>query len=390
MDDALARALDPMAIGDDAAAAHGSPNWDDSEVLEPLGVIVDAVTREAQLHEAGTVAAGARLRNLLRSYIGMQQDAHANPEILDVKIAPPVVAVGLPRSGTTLLHALLGVDPVHRAPVWWEALRPSPPPDIATYATDPRRKEVQAEFDQMLAANPALVSSIPYGADLVTECNTITQPSLRTLAFGAAWHVPSYEAWYLSADQGAMFRYHRRALQQLQWRVPTKRWALKAPPHLFSCDALMGEYPDATIIEIHRDPAKTMASGASLFYENRVLHSDHVDKEQIGRAYLDMWVLANERMEQFRAARPDVKVIDVLYQELVADPITVMRDVYDQMGEDFTPEAESGMRQWLVDNARDKRPEHKYALEEFGMSIGDIDESFGAYLRHYDIPMERS
>jgi hypothetical protein len=382
--------LDPASILNDAAEQARFSDWATGDLREPLDIIVDAIDAEAQLHAAGRVAAARRLTGLLTSYASVQRDRHLFPEICDVEINPPVVVVGLPRSGTTLLHALFGADPANRAPVWWEALKPSPPPRPATYDHDPRRDEVEADLAEMLKRNPALLASLPYAADLVTECNTMMQPTLHTVAFTAAWRVPSYEQWYLQADHQFMYAYHRQVLQQLQWQMPTQQWVLKAPPHLFTCAQLVAEYPDACIVEIHRDPAKTMASGASLIAGNRILHTDDVDPHDVGREYLAFWALANDRMETYRASDKSTEVVDVLYTDLITSPVSVMRNLYDDLGLTFTPSAEQGMTRWLSDNARERRPAHRYTLQEFGLSTELIDETFGDYYERRHIPLERS
>src|SRR5262249_14597985 len=144
----------------------------------------------------------------------------------------------------------------------------------------------------------------PYAPDLVAECNTVVQPSLRTVAFTAAWHIPSYQDWYMDSDQHAMFSYHRRALQQFQWRTRAASWVLKAPAYLFTCDQLPDEYPGATLLDIHRDPAKTMATGANLSLGIGVPHADDIDPVAVARDYMNFWFRGHPRMESFRAARP--------------------------------------------------------------------------------------
>jgi hypothetical protein len=374
-DDAL---LDADAILADATRQAGFDAWDRTDVEEPLALIIEALESEAQLSAAGRAGAGARLRRLLTSYVGMQRDAASHPEILDEQIAAPIVIVGLPRSGTTLLHSLLSSDPAHRAPRWWEALHPSPPPEMATYATDPRRELVRAEFDRMFEASPGLLAALPYAPDLAAECNTLAQPTLRSSAFFIYYHLPSFQDWYLDrADHAIRYRYHRRALKQLQWHGPKGRWVLKAPPHLLTMDALMAEYPDATIVHIHRDPTISVASAADLTWRNRILHSDAADPTTSGRDTLFLWALATHRVRDFRRRRADLHLIDVEYDDLVAKPIPTVASVYEQIGEELSAEAEASMLRWLVDNDRQKRPAHHYDLADFGLSRAGVLAELG-------------
>jgi hypothetical protein len=386
MTDPAAAALDQEAIIADARRAGDYADWDDGAVREPLEVLLDALASEAKLSDQGRLAAGQRLRNLVTSYAQLQHDSARHPEILEERIENPIVVVGLPRSGTTLLHTLLAADPAHRAPQWWESLRPSPPPEAATYETDPRRAVVQAEFDSMLERSPELFSALAYAADLAAECNTLSQPTLRTQAFCAYYHTPSYQRWYLSTDQAPLYRYHRRVLQQLQWHGPKGRWVLKAPPHIFTMDELVAEYPDATLIHIHRDPKTTIASNASLYHGNRILHSDQADPFVTGRDVLEDWGVGARRIRDFRARRPDLGVIDVTYDELVADPIATTGALYAVMGQVRSPEGTAAVRAALERNARDKRPAHRYTLEEFGLTPKDVEEHFGVYEPKSSLP----
>jgi hypothetical protein len=237
----------------------------------------------------------------------------------------------------------------------------------------------QAELDAMLERSPTLASALPYAADLTAECNTLVQPSLRTVAFGAAFRVPSYERWYLESDQRQMYAYHRRALQQLSWRGPKGRWTLKAPPHLFTMPALVAEYPDATLVQIHRDPLTSVASNASLYHANRIVNTDHADPVEAGKNVLDLWAEAVRRARRFREERPEIPIIDLTYDELVADPIATTGALYRQIGETRSAAAEQAMREWLVENDRMKRPDHRYTLADFRLSEDQVRERFGAY-----------
>jgi hypothetical protein len=371
--------LDPAAIRADAEAASGMEGWDDADIDEPLTLLTETLEREAKLHDSGRAGAARRLRDLMTSYLRVLADRQQYPEIDNEKIEEPIVIVGLPRSGTTLLHGLLAADSRLRAPAFWEALMPSPPPEAANYDSDPRRDVVQAQFDEMIARNPSLVAQLPYSADLKAECNTIAQPTLRSVAFTAYYHVPSYQEWYLAADHEAMYRYHRMVLQQLQWRGPRGRWMLKAPPHLLTMERLVARYPTARLIQTHRDPKAVMPSNCALFMANRVLHTNDVDRRKLGAESLELWATGCERTEAFRAEHPEVEMIDVHYDETVRDPIGVVERIYDVLGIEFVPAERAAMERWLKDNARENRPVEQHALEEFGLSPAQVDERFAGY-----------
>jgi hypothetical protein len=373
------RALDRDVIVGDARDAAQAPDWDEGDIDEALGVLVDALESEARLSDSGRVAAGQRIRNLVKCNAQVCCDTDLYPEIVGERIEAPIIITGFPRSGTTFLHALLAADPAHRAPQWWESLRPSPPPDLRTYETDPRRDVTAAEIEHMLNKSTGLISALPYAVDMLAECNTLCQTTLRSQAFPSHFHVPSYQAWYLDHDQSPMYRYHRRVLQQLQWRGPKGRWVLKSPAHMLTMAEAANEYPDATFVVIHRDPLKIVASAASLYQMNRVIYSDEADPAETGRESLQKWVEAAGRMEAFRSSGSGVPMFDVTYEELVADPAGTTRGLYELIGIEYTAATEAVVQRTMEANARGRRPEHKYVLEEVGLTEADVRDALGSY-----------
>src|SRR4029077_19850089 len=88
---------------------------------------------------------------------------------------------------------------------------------------------------------------------------------------------PSYSRWLLcEADHQPAYAYHRMFLQHLQSGVPGQ-WLLKSPAHLWQLDTLVAEYPDAVIVQTHRDPLNVISSIASLTHHVRRMASDYGD-----------------------------------------------------------------------------------------------------------------
>ena len=61
-------------------------------------------------------------------------------------------------------------------------------------------------------------------------------------------------------------------LQHLQSGV-AGQWLLKSPAHLWQLDALVAEYPDALIVQTHRDPLNVISSISALTHHLRHLAS---------------------------------------------------------------------------------------------------------------------
>ncbi len=220
----------------------------------------------------------------------------AIPEIADVGIDHPIVIVGQPRTGTTILYDLLALDPSLRAPLTWEVDRPLPPPETATYDTDPRIAEVDETLAMADSLIPGFTSFHPMGATLAQECVRITAGDFRSMIFPIQFRLRTYNRWLLhEADLQPAYRWHRVFLQHLQSRHPAQQWLLKSPAHLWHLDELAGEYPDALIVQTHRDPLKVIASTSALATHLRRMASDEPDIVEIAADYADDIFLGLDR-----------------------------------------------------------------------------------------------
>jgi hypothetical protein len=230
----------------------------------------------------------------------------------------------------------------------------------------------------------------PVGAQLPLECIAIMSASFRATRFQTTYNVPSYEAWLNGQDMRPAYAFHRQFLQHLQWRAPGARWVLKAPSHVFSFDALLDIYPDARLVQTHRDPVTVMASVASL---SSVLHrafSRRREPARFGQEVTSRWTHGLERsLELRRSGRiPSERVVDVRYRELARDPMAIVRDIYAHFAMPLTAAADRRMREFLAENHRNQHGRHHYALDTFGLDAHDLARQFKAYSEYFGVPSE--
>lgn len=383
-------ALDLNTLRAAAERSTGLSDWGDPNFFEGVGILISSLKNEANLNAKGEMSLIERLYLTFRQRLMLIEDRKRWPAIAEVKIERPIIVTGNGRSGTTLLHNLLALAPGCRGVKFWEILRPSPPPEAATYATDPRIEEI----DRMLADQgfkaPSTQAKHAFGADRMEECSAVLELAGVGGYWGAFANVPSYTAYRENTDFHAPYRLHRMVLQQLSWRGAQGRMVLKAAEHMFHLPELLDTYPDATIVFIHRDPARSIASLISIVAQMRGLYSDKVDIEAVKASRFGYFDIMN-RLRSIRAAldRPG-RFFDVHFRSVDRDPVGTIRQLYGQIGMPFTDEYRQRIEAYMAENPRHRHGEHKYSLEDFGLSFADIDRAFGPYIRDNNVQLERT
>jgi Sulfotransferase family len=256
--------LTPSSVISSAVKLAGSSDLGSDSYREPLEVYLAACRNEADLTTFGRILISKMLAASLANRIALHRWSVEHPEVRSERIESPWVIVGLPRTGTSVLSMLLGLDPMARPLLQWEAAHPIPPPTLEEGEQDPRIAQTTKEMDGLMKLNPPLKAMHPFGATLAQECVSLFMYDVRTLALELEAHVPTYARWLEQADMTPAYAQHRLALQTLQSRQPTERWILKTPNHLWHLEALLAAYPDARIVWTHRDPGPVITSLASL------------------------------------------------------------------------------------------------------------------------------
>lgn len=382
--------LAPEALLAAARRRTGLSDFGPPLFREGLERLVESFEREAGLTLLGRVIARRDALRLLENRLRILDVLRRNPEIERGPIERPIFVVGLPRTGTTILHALLAQDPATRVPLTWEVMHPWPPPERASFETDPRIAEVEKHFAGIDRILPDFKHMHPMGARLPQECVALTAHDFATMIFHTTHRVPSYQAWLAALDLRPVYAFHRRQLQVLQWRCPAERWVLKSPGHLWALDALLAVYPDARLVFTHRDPLKVVASLANLIATLRGLASDRIDPHEIGADWTERLAAGLAAATRVRDAHRlgDERVIDVHFHELVGDEIGAIRRIYERFGLALSAEAEARMRRFLVENPKDKHGAHRYDLAAAGLDRARERRRYADYQERFGIPSE--
>jgi hypothetical protein len=388
---AVVSPLDVDGLVDLAREATGLDDLGEDTWREGLARLVPALREEAALTDSGVQVAAADLAAYLVNRLRVTDWHRRHPEIAAADVAPPIVIVGQARTGTTILHDLLAQDPAHRVPLTWEVDRPVPPPERATYDTDPRIAEVQAQLDVTEHFIPGFKAMHPIGARLAQECVRITGGDFRSMIFPTQYRVPSYARWLLDqADMAPAYRWHRRFLQVLQSRHHAARWVLKSPGHVWCLGAVLAEYPNAVLLQTHRDPLRIVASIASLLAKLRRLASEATTVAAGAAEFADLLIEGLDRSVTARqdGTVPPGRVVDVHFRAFMADPFATIRTVYERLDLELTRETEARMRAFLAANPQDKHGGHRYSFADTGLDAGALRERVRRYVEWFDVATE--
>lgn len=385
----------PIALSMDALLdkAHENTGLDDfggDAFRQPLAVLLDGLEREARLSLMGRMVARGDLLRILENRLKLVDFFKQHPEVLEQRIERPIFVVGPPRSGTTIFHDLLEMDPDNRVPLSWETAFPLPPPEAATFKSDPRIAQVQADLDRVDQLVPEFKKMHPMGAERAQECVAMLSHDFAAMIFYVQFDVPTYDQWVALNDMTSAFEWHRRFLQVLQWKAPGKRWALKSPQHLWHIQHVHREYPDALFVQTHRDPVRVLVSISSLVATLRRLSSDHVSLPEIARYYAMALAQAYDNTIDYResGALPAAQVVDLHFRDFVADQVGTVRRAYEHFGLELSSEAAGAMQQFLDDNPADKHGKHFYSFADTGLDEAEVRKGFERYQRHFDIAVE--
>ncbi len=358
------------------------PGWE-----ETYRRTLTALDQEGDLHLLGRVLTRGEVLRVLATWLRLQRMWTSHPALSAEPIAAPLFVVGPPRSGTTILHELLALDPELRAPLGWEALHPLPD-------TPAERRRALAECEQELWADihPEFMKMHELAADLPCECVHLTAYDFAAPYWSMLHDSASFMEWQLghleTIPRG--YRLHRRMLQTLQHGAKRRRWLLKSPYHLSMMPALYAEYPDALVIHTHRDPRKFIASLASILAALRFMRSDRVDVAALARAMMTTYQTLLEQViaQRENGAIPNGRIVDSHFIALMADPVRALRRIYEKLELDWPNGHDEVITRYLDAKPKAKHGEHVYTLGDVGLDEASVRVTFADYLAHYGIAEE--
>ena len=369
----------------------GLSDFGGDDFREPLQRLVNALNTEARLNDFGLIRAQMTINAGLVTRLAIVDYLKNHPEVRDEQVVEPVFIVGLPRTGTTALHHMLNQDDGNRTLRLWAAQNPVPPPETASYTTDPRIAKQREGVALTEAFLPGFMATHLLGAEEPDECYMLLNRNFMSVEYSAMFHIPSYANWlYANLCARDSYAWHKLQLQLLQSRHPGQ-WVLKAPFHQLGLAEILKYYPDAIIVQTHRAPMSLVASGCSFSELLRRSGSDVVSRQGVGRQWLEMLQVYSERFEADRARLEPLhpgQFIDIDYRDFMADPWPAVEAIYSQRGGALSEQGRAAMQAWLDANPQGRHGSHDYRLQDYGITRAEVEAIFGDYVARYQLSWE--
>lgn len=374
--------LDEDSLCAAACSKTGFSDFGDERFRIGLRDQIEAQDLFERMHFLGIQIARYVIRRSLRNRLLIEQRLKEHPEVLQVQVPRPLVIAGLGRTGTTLLMNLLAQDPAARPLLFWEATAPAALPRKRS-ARDLRAKQARLLARLGKYVLPQVAAINPFDPEGPMECGPLFRNAFLLPGFGQ-----DILHWLKTLPQErlewAYGQYHRQ-LKLLEWARPAPgHWILKWPLHLIATETLLKTLPDVSIIQTHRDPCQVMASHCQVAQILTVFFGD----ERWAAFPREMLSLVGEALRRSVDARqriPDSRIFDIHFRRLVAEPIAVLRDVYDHFGYPYTDEFEQRARAWLEANPAPKRERKYHDLEQFGLTRDEVEKQFDFYSQYYGL-----
>lgn len=368
----------------------GLSDYGDEWFLEPLRVLVDSINDEACLTPAGRWIQRQRIEAALGTRLRLEDLLNRHPEIHDVELGDIIVIAGLQRTGTTTLHRLIASHPHVRAVTAWEGMNPLPLPGDAPDRPRARLRRARWAERGIAYLAPAFFAVHPAEHDAPEEDMLLLDLCFMSQSAEATMHVPGYARWLAGQDHTRCYEYFRTVLRALAWQRPTRHWVLKTPHHLEYLDVLLAVFPQATVVQTHRDPGQCVVSFCSMVAHGRGVFSDRVDPREVAAHWVRKIRRMVDRAAAVRAVSDPGSFVDVSYYELLRDPIAQLRRVYDRAGIPFGDLALKGAEDTVRRNPQHRYGRHVYDPASFGLTDKSIDQWFESYRDGHAIPRERA
>ncbi len=376
------------ALHEEACGHAGSDDFGDPCYLEGLRVLLHSLDESHTLSKLGRMILRRQVVTSLTTRLRCEQRLKENPDAAKTEIRRPIFITGLVRTGSTALHYLMGQDPDMQKLEYWLSAQPQTRPPEADWAAHPDYKTSVAELDFLYKTTPDLMAVHEMKASWPEECGHILAQSFGDDRFECSAHLPAYCEWYHHTPQPGTYTRHKKLIQLIGSSSPDMRWLLKYPVHLRQLPALFDVYPDACIVQTHRDPRTVMASYTSFLAKIHRMHEEAVDEERIARTQLEGWAVAADAGVAYRREHGSAQFYDLPFEQFMTDPIGSVKNIYAHFDQKLSTQGEQCLQKWQGEHPRGQHGEHQYERKDFVIPDHEILDRFGNYLDFFGMMPE--
>ena len=375
-----------------AKANTGLSDFGIDDWHEPFRVLVKSLDEEADLNLMGRMMTRSELLMFLQARLQVEDTYRKHPEIEDQQIVQPLMILGQGRSGTSALLNMLAEDPDNGVVRTWEAMFPCPPPEKATYRSDPRIERADKLITMWNRVTPELPSMHEFNGMIPTENIQVFCMSFRSTGWlNILGQVPTYNEWMNANSMLPALQYDRRVLKLLQWKNPRKHWVLKNPDSTRYMPESLEVYPDMQFVWIHRDPVRALASMINLIGILGWIRSDRSQKRGSFEGVTDPTLMGQQlcipidMIEQGKL--PAQQLCSVLYRDFMQDPLAVAKQIYAHAGRPMNERSEAAMQRYMEANPRTARPPGRIDVGS-AEQIAAERRAFKRYQDYFNVPNE--
>lgn len=370
----------------------GANDFGPGDYVPGLKVLLQSMDYDPRFTPLGRRVAWGQVINALSARARAFKSMRENPAFARTEIKRPLVITGIPRTGTTALHKLLALDPQFQGLQTWLVSTPMPRPPRDAWEAHPMFQQATAQLARRYETAPQSRAAHLMAAEEVDECCLVLRQGFVSNLWTVGWSAATYDAWWQCQSEAAAYAYYRDCLRLIGMEEPNKRWLLKNPGHIATLADLFATFPDALVVQTHRDPAKAVPSLCGLLMHRHELMEDG-RRDQRARIMLARevakWSKAVRDAEAVRAAHA-AQVLDVVHGDLHAQPMAVIKRIYAFAGLNLSPNVEAEMRVRIDEKPELQHGVHRYDVAEFGMREDEIRARFGDYIDRFDLNLKRS
>lgn len=368
-------------LHDVARRNTGLQDFGDPKYRSGLRALLEAFDCDRNLSEANWQLTYTWIVHVLSCRLRIQKGWADNPRVLGIEIRRPLIITGFPRTGSTALHKLLAVDTQFQGLEYWLQCTPMTRPPRESWDLNPAYRKCVADLEELHTRGPELRKAHEFVAGEV-EGSALT----LTYCFASTIHthcssLPTFESWLSTQDTRESFLYHLDLLRLIGANDQQKSWLLKSCFYMIEMENILTEFPRACIIQVHRDPLKTIPSLCS-FIKLETEASGGVAPLLTGPPVCAYFRKAQDHMRMICQRMP-ANFFHVDQRQLLSDPLGTVRSIYAYFGLVLTQDTERLMCEWIASNPPLKYGEHKYPVDSWGVTPEQISATFADYRAEY-------